>query len=60
MTGKINEAVKIGKIVGEELLKLAGSGLKKNEYFNYTTLNELRGFNGKLFSLGRKILHIQL
>ena len=29
MTGKINEAVKIGKIVGEELLKLAGSEFKK-------------------------------
>ena len=29
MTGKINEAAKIGKIVGEELLKLAGSEFKK-------------------------------
>ena len=29
MTGKISEAVKIGKSVGEELLKLAGSEFKK-------------------------------
>ena len=29
MTGKISEAVKIGKLVGEELLKLAGSEFKK-------------------------------
>ena len=29
MTGKINEAIKIGKSVGEELLKLAGSEFKK-------------------------------
>ena len=29
MTGKINEAVNIGKSVGEELLKLAGSEFKK-------------------------------
>ena len=29
MTGKIGEAVKIGKSVGEELLKLAGSEFKK-------------------------------
>ena len=28
-TGKISEAVKIGKFVGEELLKLAGSEFKK-------------------------------
>ncbi len=29
MTGKMSEAVKIGKLVGEELLKLAGSEFKK-------------------------------
>jgi hydroxymethylbilane synthase len=29
MTGKISEAVKIGKLVGQELLKLAGSEFKK-------------------------------
>jgi len=29
MTGKISEAVKIGKLVGEKLLKLAGSEFKK-------------------------------
>ena len=29
MTGKISDAVKIGKSVGEELLKLAGSEFKK-------------------------------
>ena len=29
MTGKVSEAVKIGKLVGEELLKLAGSEFKK-------------------------------
>ena len=29
MTGKINDAVKIGKSVGKELLKLAGSEFKK-------------------------------
>ena len=29
MTGKINEAIKIGKSVGEELLKLAGSEFKE-------------------------------
>ena len=29
MIGKISEAVKIGKSVGEELLKLAGSEFKK-------------------------------
>ncbi len=29
MTGKISDAIKIGKIVGEKLLKLAGSGFKK-------------------------------
>ena len=29
MTGKISEAVKIGKSVGKELLKLAGSEFRK-------------------------------
>ena len=29
MTGKISEAVKIGKSVGEKLLKLAGAEFKK-------------------------------
>ena len=32
-TGKISEAVKIGKFVGEELLKLAGSEFKKKWIF---------------------------
>jgi hypothetical protein len=29
LTGKISESIKIGKRVGEELLKLAGSEFKK-------------------------------
>ena len=33
MTGKISEAVKIGKSVGEELLKRAGSEFKKKWIF---------------------------
>ena len=33
MTGKISEAVNIGKSVGEELLKLAGSEFKKKWIF---------------------------
>ena len=33
MTGKTNEAVNIGKLVGEKLLKLAGSEFKKKWIF---------------------------
>ena len=33
MTGKISEAANIGKSVGEELLKLAGSEFKKKWIF---------------------------
>ena len=35
LKGEVNEGIKIGKKVGEQLLKLAGSEFKKNEYFDY-------------------------
>ena len=39
LTGKDVDASYIGKAVGEKLLSLAGEKFKKNEYFNYTTIN---------------------